>query len=113
MAKDVTFISNPDTGRPTSRYNLIRLYVNQENRMVQETWDRLPLADQPEDNYHEVIAPEAHRPDLLALAYYGDLNLYWVIAQANQMIDPFAETTVGTKLRIPNPTYVFQLLTQR
>jgi hypothetical protein len=113
MSRDVAFVMNPDTGRPTSRYNLIRLYVNQESRMVQETWDRLPITPQPEDGYHEVVASEAHRPDLLALAYYGDLNLYWVLAQANQMTDPFAETTVGKKLRIPNSTYVFQLLTQR
>jgi hypothetical protein len=113
VPKDVTFITNPDTGRPTSRYNLIRLYVNQESRMVQESWDRYPIKDQPEDTFHEVKAPEAHRPDLLALTYYGDMNLYGIIAQANKMMEPFAETTVGKKLRIPNPTYVFQLLTQR
>lgn len=113
MAKDVTFITNPDPGRLTSRYNLIRLYVNQENRMVQETWDRLPIVEQPEDSYHEVMSYEAHRPDLVALAYYGDMNLYWVIAQANGLTDAFAETVAGLKLRIPNAPYVFHLLSSR
>ena len=112
MAKDVTWVPNPDTGRTTSRYNLIRLYVNQDDRMVQETLDRPQIESQPEDSYHEVVASEAHRPDLIAFDNYGRLDLYWVIGFANQMMEAFAETTVGRKLRIPNPAYVFALLAQ-
>lgn len=110
MARDVLFIENPDTARSTSRYNLIRLYVNRNTTMVQTTWDRPTFDAQDDDTTHEVQPGEVNRPDLIALLYYGDLNLYWVVAVANGMVDAFVETTVGRSLRIPSPSYVLAKL---
>lgn len=47
---------------------------------------------------HILVAGE--RYDTLAHRYYGDEDLWWVIALANRVQDPFA-LTVGTRLRIP------------
>jgi len=38
--------------------------------------------------------------DLIALEYYGDLNLWWVIAMYNDIIDPFKK--IDVIIKIPN-----------
>ena len=47
---------------------------------------------------HDLVAGE--RLDSLASVYYGDDELWWVIALANRIMDPFS-LTVGMRLRIP------------
>lgn len=47
---------------------------------------------------HVLIAGE--RMDMLAHRYYGDDQLWWVIAAANRIVDPFSLTS-GMTLRIP------------
>lgn len=47
---------------------------------------------------HVMILGE--RLDTLAARYYGDEELWWVIAMANRIADPFA-LTPGTRLRVP------------
>ena len=48
----------------------------------------------------EHILSAGERLDNLASKYYGDEELWWVIALANRIIDPFS-LAVGTRLRIP------------
>ena len=103
-----SFITSPEPNRPLSRYNRIRLLLNQNKIPIQESWDNPEIAEVAEDQYFVVTAPYAHRPDLISLKYYGISQLYWVIARANKMIDPFGETLVDKKLRIPDRDYVFQ-----
>lgn len=44
------------------------------------------------------------RPDSLAAGLWGDPELYWRIADANAVIDPFELTdTPGIRIRIPMP----------
>lgn len=47
---------------------------------------------------HVLVAGE--RLDILANVYYGDDELWWVIALANRIQDPFS-LTVGMKLKVP------------
>ena len=50
------------------------------------------------------IVQSGERPDLLAAAVFGDPELYWQIADANAVTDPFALTdTLGARIRIPAP----------
>lgn len=107
MAKDVTYIENTDPNRPLSRYNKIRLYVGKDDYVVQESWDNPEIPERNDDSWHEVGPGEDHRPDLVALLYYGSAELYWVLAAANKMIDPFAETVIGYRMRIPNRENLF------
>jgi hypothetical protein len=53
--------------------------------------------------FHQVTAREIGFLDELAAMYYGDGNeaLWWVIAQANGMIDPDRDMHVGDVLVIP------------
>lgn len=54
------------------------------------------------DIYHRVQSNETTRLDLLAQKYYRNPLLWWVIADANEIHDPFAGVDAGTILRIPS-----------
>lgn len=71
-----------------------------------ETWSD-PTAPNPlgpeildgVDTVEHVISA-GERLDSLASIYYGDEELWWIIALSNRIMDPFS-LTVGTRLRIP------------
>lgn len=51
------------------------------------------------------IVHSGERPDLLAALTLGDAELYWRIADANAVIDPFELTdTLGASVIIPVPS---------
>lgn len=71
-----------------------------------EFWelDNLPTVPQsPADVYYRVDVQD--RMDLLATSYYGDPNLWWVIAVANDLDLP-TDLQPGNVIRIPSPDYV-------
>lgn len=112
---EVTYLENRDPNRPLSRYNKIRLLLtkgDQDNSIdpvpVQESWDPPEIPELPSDTFFEVTKAEEHRLDLVSLKVYGTRHLYWIIAYANKMVDPFAESIVGKKLRIPNKENLLQ-----
>jgi hypothetical protein len=52
----------------------------------------------------EHIVHGGDRPDLLAAQTLGDAELYWRIADANAVTDPFELTdTLGARILIPQP----------
>jgi nucleoid-associated protein YgaU len=51
------------------------------------------------DNY--VITTVGDRLDLLALDFYGDMTLWWVIASANNLPGDSIYPPIGAQLRIP------------
>lgn len=74
-----------------------------------ETGDRLlssrqlvPIPSTSLDKVHKIKVNEKTRLDLLAHIYYNNALLWWVIAEANDITDPFIEIDVGTYLRIPS-----------
>ena len=56
---------------------------------------------QPEDSDTYIITNIGDRLDLLASKYYDDVNLWWIIAQANQIGKGTLNIVPGTQLRIP------------
>lgn len=107
------FLEQQEITRPLSRYNGIRLLLTDDNVPVQETLDKISIPDLEEDRFFEVEQPFAHRPDLISLKFYGTEQLYWIIAYANDMVDAFAETHVGRRLRIPDRENVFESILSR
>jgi hypothetical protein len=52
----------------------------------------------------EHVVNSGERPDLLAALTLGDPELYWRVADANAVTDPFELTdTPGARVRIPLP----------
>jgi hypothetical protein len=53
----------------------------------------------------EHVVRSGDRPDLLAAEVFGNAELYWRIADANAVIDPFELTDeVGEHVAIPHPS---------
>ena len=53
----------------------------------------------------EHLVKSGERPDLLAAQTLGDAELYWHLADANAVTDPFELTdTPGRRVLIPQPT---------
>ena len=52
------------------------------------------------DIMHKVTLDEDQRPDLIALNFYGDPRLYWVILGANDLREK-SEVIKGMTIRIP------------
>ena len=48
-----------------------------------------------------IVSKSGDRFDLLAYQYYGDVTLWWVIAQANQLGKGTLNVPAGTTLHIP------------
>ena len=48
-----------------------------------------------------IISDAGDRLDILALKYYNDQNLWWIIATANNLNEASYSITPGIQLRIP------------
>lgn len=55
----------------------------------------------PSDSDLYIITDETDRLDLLAKKYYGDSNMWWIIAVTNNINDASIYIEPGTQLRIP------------
>lgn len=67
--------------------------------------DNLPTIPLSADDFYYFVRA-TDRMDLLATRFYGDPNLWWVIAVANDMDILPTNLQVGTTIRIPSPSYV-------
>jgi len=86
---------------PTSRYNYSVLYRDKRGGDFWGTRQPIRLKRHSSDSYHQVTDADSKRIDLIAWRYYGDVRLWWVIAEVNEIGDPL-EIPVGTRLRIPS-----------
>lgn len=89
-----------------SRYTIYRLIVD-DNEAYDETVNVTPIPESDNDKYHEVLLEEENRLDIIAYKYYNDASFSWIIAMANNIIDPFFIKR-GTVLRIPDFSSLFQ-----
>lgn len=69
---------------------------------LRDTLDSTPWYD---DLYH--IVRQFDRIDLIALHYYGAVDLWWVIADYNGLRFPLV-LEEGITLRLPSPQHLFQ-----
>ena len=82
----------------TSRYRKVSQYSEDGRRYV----GTRPLIEFPEnsgDDFHTLI--EGERLDQVAWRYYKDSRLWWVIAEANGILNPL-NLKAGKRLRIPS-----------
>ena len=98
-----------------SRYSRINIIENpKENNGVRfystTIYPKIPLSEN--DIY--VLTGDKDRLDLLANQFYGDSNLWWVIASANgDLPQNSIHLLEGTQLRIPsNPGQAINLFNQ-
>jgi hypothetical protein len=82
-----------------NRYRDIPEVRSQEGKVykVNPIYPEIPLSSQ--DYY--VITTAGDRYDILALQFYGDPSLWWIIAAANTAEQASLITQPGIQLRIP------------
>lgn len=84
-----------------SRYSPYRLILDEDNNMkYHETFNDTTIVETDQDSYITVDLINENRLDIVAYNAYGFSVYWWIIAHANNIIDPF-DVPAGTVLRIP------------
>lgn len=92
----------------TSRYKNTDIYKNPADNLFYYGIWTIPVIDkQPQDIYYVIEAGGSRRLDKVAQNFYNNYLLWWIIATANDIIDPFDELEVGQTIRIPYLPYIF------
>jgi hypothetical protein len=90
-----------------SRINVIRTSEVSKPRYVNVLYPQIPLDSQ--DIY--VYTTQGDRYDSLALSFYKDSSLWWIINRANPNQDSASLfPSVGAQLRIPAPVRLSNIL---
>lgn len=91
-----------------SRYKNIRRIKNSDNRFVHETYNDYEIVEYDDEKVYTVTNKTENRLDIISLMYYKTPQYWWIIAIANNIIDPLAEIKEGTRLRIPSIMALYQ-----
>lgn len=95
-----------EQGNITSRYKRDnRLLDNDLNEYV-ETHRRKEIPKKDGDSFYVVTTSDEQRLDLISYKYYKTPMLWWVIAEASEIYDPF-DVPIGTVLRIPDYSAIY------
>lgn len=90
----------------TSRYNY-DFHVTDGTYTFLPSYQSKSVSESENDLYHTVSSGEVGKLDLISYKYYKTTDLWWVIAQANGVINPL-RVEPGTRLRIPSIELVFR-----
>ena len=90
----------------SSRYNRCYRYRDENGVEFQETQDKIEIPVSKNDSYYRVTEGEVDRLDLVSHKYYKTPLLWWVIALASNIDDPF-NVPVGTLLRVPPMSTIY------
>jgi hypothetical protein len=80
--------------------NILKTNETKKNYLESTIYPKIKATDN--DLY--IISTQGDRLDLLANQYYGDRNLWWIIAVANNLNDASLSIEPGKQLRIPGNT---------
>lgn len=87
------------TPSPESRYWNYKAYKNDTNIYLEEP-HYIEVPEHPDDQFFMVTQKYVDRIDLISAKFYNNVILWWVIAKANNLTNPFS-VPLDTILRIP------------
>lgn len=100
-----------------SLYNKYSRYVaggtSEEANGKIEWWERTVFQSDSTDIIYAVENFYENRLDLIASVFYNEPRYWWIIAQYNNVLDPFSEITAGRVLRIPAKDRLSLMLSTR
>jgi hypothetical protein len=99
--------SKPREYDHVSRYCKYRQILDKSEAYI-ETFNETKIPMSEQDKFHVVLTEQENRLDIIANIYYNDPSLFWVIALANELPDPFI-VLPGTILRIPPNISLYRL----
>lgn len=97
--------------RRTSRYVSGGSTEVSGNRL--EWWERNVITSSGNDTLYTIDQRTEGRIHLIAAMFLGDSSLWWVIAQYNKILDPYAEIVAGAQIYIPSAERVDAMLNGR
>jgi hypothetical protein len=107
MANDEFSLYDIDkTKFPSCRYRKLKRYIDDKGNEMTELYESPEIEVLKNDSYHVVTSGEENKLDLIAYNYYNNEDLWWVIAEANDITDPF-NVPASTVLRIPSLTSLY------
>lgn len=93
---------SPKQYKYTSRYfNVKRIVDTKDGTEYHATLKQYTVPISSQDQYFTVDSTTENRLDIVSYRFYGTAIYWWVIAFANQIIDPF-KVKIGDILRIPS-----------
>ena len=85
-----------------SRYTTVRRIKDKlTGKLFHENWNKKQVDSSAQDEYFVITMREENRLDIVANDYYNNPKFWWMIAIANNIIDPF-DVPIGTRVRIPD-----------
>lgn len=99
-----------------SRYQNTKLYQLTDgkgtltNEFTWGIWEPLEITPSDGDTIHFIQEKDIGRLDNLAFEFYGNPNLWWVIAHVNDITNQLDDMEVGQRLRIPERDNLFSIL---
>ena len=63
-------------------------------------------------SYYEHVVREGETLHNIAYQYYKNIKLWWVIAEANHIDNPFDAMTAGLVLKVPNDNKISDIMTE-
>lgn len=86
--------------QPYSRYRGLARIVYEDGVEEVESMNNVVIPRSTSDQFYKVEPECENRLDKVSFIYYNTPRLWWVIAYASNILDPF-NVPVGTRLRIP------------
>ena len=100
------FKSKTTNENRNSRYRKLDRLLNDDDEEYIETSEAISISVSNTDSYHIVTQKDVNRLDLVAYQYYNNSLLWWVIAEASNITDPF-NVPINTVLRIPDKSTIY------
>lgn len=94
------YLSGNNEYKSLSRYSVLRV-IESGKEIYLESYNQVKVPVTDQDTYHVVEEKEVNRLDIISNNFYGTPNYWWMIALANNLIDPLV-VNKGTLLRIPS-----------
>ena len=86
----------------TDRHDLYRKERVEGNREFDYLSTRLTILDMRTSRRFRIPKVAESRPDLISYSAYGNVDLWWLIMEHNNIIDPIDELYAGRIIEIPS-----------
>lgn len=104
--EDLDYLS-PRIYKDVSRYKNVRTIQDKETaKIYHETMNQYTVDKENSEATYIVGVETANRLDLVSYRCYSTAKYWWVVALANNIIDPF-DVPYGTVLRIPSLSQLY------
>jgi hypothetical protein len=98
--------NNDVSVRIESRLLHTRVFQRQDGTTFWDIWNRITFEPREDDTFYVIQDPnEGMRIDLIAHKVYQNVNYWWVICEANNILNPFTDLTNREAAAHTNPVY--------